>query len=175
VVRMSQETTMPQELVNAARKESKSSVKPTASIQALVDSLKSAGDDIGQITELASEEKLLVEEFCKSLLRLMQPLTSAVPVNISAIPNAASAAQAHVDPTGHLAILFDDGHMELKDLADIGNRDLMIAVAEDVLPKFKNLTSVQKRKVENRIEFLSSVTKEMQKMSEALATVSPSS
>jgi hypothetical protein len=163
VVSLSQETTMHQE--------TKTSPKPAASIQTLLDSLKSAGDDIGQITELSSEEKLLIAEFFKSILKLMQPLTSAISVNPAALSNVGKVVQAHVDPTGHLSLVFEDGQFMLKDLAEDGNRDLMISVAEDVLPKFKNLTSNQKRKVENRIKFLSSVTKEMQKMSEALSSV----
>ena len=45
----------------------------------------------------------------------------------------------------------------------------MMAVVGDVVPKFKSLTSMQKRKLENRIKLLSSVTKEIQKSSEALS------
>ena len=174
---MSQETITPQEVTMeiAAKKEPNLSPKPAASVQALVDSLKSAGDDIGQITELTSEEKLLVAEFFKSLLKLMQPLASSVPVNTTVLPDMGAVIQAHLDPTGHLALLFEDGRLELKNLTDEANRDLMITVVEDVLPKFKNLTSAYKRKVENRIKFLSSVTKEMQKMSEAFSLVTPSS
>ena len=59
-------------------------------------------------------------------------------------------------------------HLELKNLSEDSNRDLMMNVITDVLPKFKNLTSNQKRKLENRIKMLSSVTKEIQKSTEAL-------
>jgi len=59
--------------------------------------------------------------------------------------------------------------VELKDLSEEKNRDLMTAVIEDIMPKFKNLASMKKRKLENRIELLSSVTKEIQKSSEALS------
>ena len=45
----------------------------------------------------------------------------------------------------------------------------MTAVIGDVMPKFKNLTSQQKRKLENRIKLLSNITKEIQKSSEALS------
>jgi hypothetical protein len=45
----------------------------------------------------------------------------------------------------------------------------MTAVIEDVVPKFKGLASMQKRKLENRIKLLSSLTKEIQKSSEALS------
>lgn len=141
-----------------------------ASIQELVDSLKSTADDIGQISELSSEEKILVAQFFSSLLKLMLPLAPSIAVNPTAIPpQAGEVAQAFVDPTGHLVLEFGDSHVELKDLTEEKNRDLMMAVVGDILPKFKNLTSIQKRKLENRIKMLSSVTREIQKSSEALS------
>jgi hypothetical protein len=142
------------------------------SIQKLADALKSMADDVGQISELAAEEKLLVTEFFKSLLKLMQPLTPSMPVSTSALPvEVGNVSQAHIDPTGHLALVYEDGHLELKDLTEEQNRDLMILVIQDVMPKFKNLTSAQKRKIESRIRFLSAVTKEVQKISGILSAI----
>jgi hypothetical protein len=48
----------------------------------------------------------------------------------------------------------------------------MIGVISDIVPKFKNLTAYQKRKIENRIKMLSSITKEIQKSAEALSVSS---
>lgn len=142
------------------------------SIQELAAALKSMADDVGQISELASEEKLLVTEFFTSLLKLMQPLTTSMPVSTTALPaEAGNIVQAYIDPTGHLALLHEDGHMELKNLTEERNRDLMIMVIKDVMPKFKSLTSMQKRKIEKRIKFLSAVTNEIQKISGALAAL----
>jgi hypothetical protein len=142
------------------------------SIQELAAALKSMADDVGQISELASEEKLLVTEFFTSLLKLMQPLTTAMPVATTALPaEVGNIVQAYIDPTGHLALLHEDGHMELKNLAEERNRDLMIMVIKDVTPKFKSLTSLQKRKIEKRIKFLSAVTNEIQKISGALTAL----
>ena len=144
--------------------------KKQVSIQELVESLKSTADDIGQISELSSEEKILVAQFFSSLLKLMQPLASSIAVNQLALPaQLGDVAQAYIDPTGHLILQYEDGHLELKDLNEEKNRDLMTAVIEDVMPKFKNLTNQQKRKLENRIKLLSSITKEIQKSSEALS------
>jgi hypothetical protein len=39
------------------------------------------------------------------------------------------------------------------------------------MPKFKQLTSAQKRKVEDRIKFLTAVTKEMQRISGAISNL----
>jgi hypothetical protein len=150
----------------------KQSEKVQISISDFADALRSLADDIGQISELASEEKLLVTEFFASLLKLMQPLATAIPVSTSALPaEIGNVMQAHVDPTGHLALLHEDGHMELKNLIEERNRDLMILVIKDIMPKFKNLTSAQKNKIENRIKFLSAVTKEIQKISGALSVL----
>jgi hypothetical protein len=167
---MTQETVTKQAMAElSARDEPK---KKQISVQELVESLKSVADDIGQISELSSEEKLLVAQFFKSLLKLMHPLAPAMPVSTSALPTEPGlVTEAYIDPTGHLAMMYRDGHMELKSLDEEKNRDLMIAVVEDIMPKFKSLTSAQKRKVETRIKFLTAVTKELQKISETLTAV----
>jgi hypothetical protein len=153
------------------KEESKPNKKPQISIQELIDSLKSVADDIGQMNELTSEEKLLVAEFFASLMKLMQPLTPSMQVSTMALPTElGNVVQANIDPAGYLALLFRDGHLELINLSEEKHRELMLVVVEDVLPKFKQLTSGQKRKIENRIKFLSQVTKEMQKIASALST-----
>lgn len=167
---MTQEGVTKQDIAELSMREEPK--KKQVTVQELVESLKSVADDIGQITELSSEEKLLVAQFFRSLLKLMQPLTSSMPVSLSALPaELGLVTNAYVDPTGHLALMYRDGHMDLKSLEDERNRDLLVAVVEDIAPKFKSLTSVQKRKIENRIKFLTAVTKELQKISETLSTV----
>ncbi len=154
----------------ASQELKQSEKKKQMSIQELVESLKSTADDIGQISELSSEEKILVAQFFSSLLKLMQPLAPSIAVNQLALPaQLGDVVQAHIEPTGHLILMFEDGHLELKDLSEEKNRDLMTAVIGDVMPKFKNLTSQQKRKLENRIKLLSNITREIQKSSEALS------
>jgi hypothetical protein len=156
----------PKPAVSAAAPEKKKQIDT----QAVAESLKNIADDIGQISELSSEEKLLVAQFFSSLLKLMQPLASSIAVSQDALPvQVGDVTQAHVDPTGHLVLQFTDGHVELKNLSEDKYRDLMMAVVGDVVPKFKSLTSMQKRKLENRIKMLSSITKEIQKSSEALS------
>ena len=169
---MTQETvTKPEPVELSVSQELKQTEKKKQiSIQELVESLKSTADDIGQISELSSEEKILVSQFFSSLFKLMQPLVPSIAVNHLALPTqVGDVVQAHIDPTGHLLLQFEDNHAELQDLSEEKNRDLMMTVIEDVVPKFKNLTNIQKHKLENRIKLLSSVTKEIQKSSEALS------
>jgi hypothetical protein len=145
--------------------------KKQVSAQELVESLKSTADDIGQISELSSEEKILVTQFFSSLLKLMQPLSPTIAVDQLALPaELGDVVQAYLDPTGHLILKFEDDHVELKNLSEEKNREIMTAVIEDVMPKFKGLANMQKRKLENRIKLLSSVTKEIQKSAEALSS-----
>jgi len=148
--------------------------KKQVTIQEVVESLKSIADDIGQITELNSEEKILVAQFFSSFFKLMQPLAPSIPVNQLALPAQFSdVVHAHIDPTAHLILQFSDDHIELKDLNEVKNRDLLVAIVGDVMPKFKSLTNNQKRKIENRIKLLSNITKEIQKSSEALSAAMP--
>jgi len=144
--------------------------KKQVSIQELVESLKSTSDDIGQISELSSEERILVTQFFSSLLKLMQPLSPTIVVDQSALPvQLGGVVQAYLASTGHLILKFEDNHVELKDLREEKNREILTAVIEDAMPKFKGLASMQKRKLENRIKLLSAVTKEIQKSAEALS------
>jgi len=173
---MSGDTTTKEEQVGFQIKaDSKSDKKSQISVQELVDSLKSVEDDIGQISELTSEEELLVAEFFTSLLRLMQPFTQSMPITTSVLPEEmGNVIQASLDPTGQLTLLYEDGRMEIENLSDIKLRDVLISIIEDVMPKFKQFTGAQKKKVENRIKFLSAITKEMQKISKALSLPTPS-
>jgi len=169
---LSQENSAEQRATNAIITAPKPSDEYEMPIQELAAALKNMADDVGQISELVSEEKLLVTEFFKSLLKLMQPLATAMPVSTTALPaEVGNVVKAYLDPTGHLALLHEDGHMELKNMNEERNRDLMILVIKDVMPKFKSLTSLQKRKIEKRIKFLSAVTNEIQKISGALAAL----
>jgi hypothetical protein len=170
LTRMSEETNPPEETVEFQFKEqAKQSKASQVSLQEILDSLKSAQDDIGQISELASEEERLVVEFFSSLTKVMQPLVVTIPVSPTAIQEYVDdVARATMDQTGSLLVLHRDGEVELKNLSEEKNRNLMIAVLGDVMPKFKHIFGAYRRRIEDRTKFLAAVTKETQKMSKAL-------
>jgi hypothetical protein len=170
---MSQETNPPEEAVQIPlTEEPKKSKQAQVSLEELVESLKSVQDDVGQICELISEEKRFVATFFESLLKIMKPLAATMPVSPEALPEElGNVVQASMEPAGHLIVLYGDGRMELKNLSEEANRDLMISVIEDVMPKFKQLTTAHRQKIEDRIKFLSAVTKELQKISKAFSAV----
>jgi len=162
-----------QEKANQASVEDKA--KPTkilqANIQNTINTLRSLKDDAGQIVELKAEEKNLVAEFFAQFLKLTLPLTQSISISAEVLKNEkGEVAQANIDPTGHLIIIYPDKSAELADLGMAQNRDLMLSVVEDALPKFTDLIKSRKQRIERRIDFLSAVTKEMQEISEALDT-----
>ena len=151
--------------------ETKPPKPPQITLEELVTSLKSLQDDIGQISELTSEEKRVVDVFFDSFLKLMQPLAKTIPISPDALPEElGNVIQANVDPKGNLMLLYTDKHVEIKNLSEKTHRELMISVIRDAMPKFKQLTSAHRRTIENRMKFLSSVTKEIQKISKAFTT-----
>ncbi len=121
--------------------ELKSLDKKQISIEETVESLKSVGDDIEQIIKLTSEEKLLVAEFLALLKHVPQRMFS-IAVSTSELSIGIGAfTQAHIDSAGHLILTSEDGHLEVKDLSETKNRNLMMAVLGDIIPKFKNFAS----------------------------------
>ena len=145
-------------------------VKPKVTLDDTISSMKSLQDDVGQISELRSEENRVVDVFFESFLALMTPLAKTMPVSVDALPvELGNAEQAYVDPKGNLMLLFPGGHVEIKNLNEASQRELMICVMQDVMPKFKQLTSKRRRDIESRMKFLSSVTAEIQKISKAFA------
>ena len=99
-------------------------------------------------------------------------LTKALPVDAGVLPPEFGAVEkANVLPKGDLVVLHRDGRMESVDLTDAENRDLLVTVVSDALPRFNALVAQRRSKIENRINFLSSVTKELQSIADSLAEV----
>jgi hypothetical protein len=78
-------------------------------------------------------------------------------------------AQALVDPLGNLILLYQDGYAKIENLREEKHRDLVVAVVKDTTPKIKLLINAHRLKIEERMKFMSSVTKEMQKVSRAFS------
>jgi hypothetical protein len=136
----------------------------------VVETLRQLREDVGQISELSSEEGSIVAAFSIAFLQLMEPLTKALPVDAGVLPPELGAVEkANVLPKGDLVVLFQDGRMESIDLKDAENRDLLVTVVSDVTPRFNALIAKRRSKIEKRITFLSSVTKELQSIAESLA------
>ena len=143
-----------------------------SSPEEVVESLKRLREDVGQISELSSEEGNLVRTFSLSFLKLMDPLAKNIPVDVDVLPRRLGRVErANIIPNGQLVLLHQNGRMESIDLVEVGNRDLLITVVSEVLPKFKELVSERREKIEKRITFLSEITRELQNIADSFATV----
>jgi hypothetical protein len=161
---------MSQTTVQLSSKKTAETKQPQMTLEEIVSSLKSLQDDVGQISELTSEEARVVDVFFESFLKLMKPLAKTIPVSPAALPaELGDVIQANVDPKGNLMILYQNGQAEIRSLGEKEHRGLMICVISDVVPKFKQLTGDHRRKIENRMKFISSVTNEIQKISKAFS------
>ena len=61
--------------------------------------------------------------------------TSGLPFRVDAF------SQAHINSEGHLMLTSGDGCVQVIDLTETKNRDLMMAVFGDIMPKFKDFAS----------------------------------
>ena len=162
----------PHEVPGPAVQPSVPRVAVPASPDAVVETLRRLREDVGQISELSSEEGSIVAAFSLAVLKLMEPLTKALPVDAGVLPPELGAVEkANVLPKGDLVVLHRDGRMESVDLTDAENRDLLVTVMSDAMPRFNALIAKRRSKIENRINFLSSVTKELQSIADSLVEV----
>jgi len=137
----------------------------------VIEILRKVKEDAGQISELSSEEDKIVKAFSLALLNLMQAFAKSIPIAPSVIPREFGRfTHANLIPRGELLVLHGDGRMSSFSLGDELNRDLLISVIRDAMPKFNDLLAQRKSDIEKRIDFLSSITKELQNVSETLVS-----
>jgi len=120
---------------------SKRSVKKQFSLDEIMVSLKDVGDDVKKIVKLNSEEKVVVNEFFEVLQHMPQHIFS-FDVSMSELPfRMGSFSQAQINSQGHLLLTSGNGCLQVIDLTETKNRDLLMIVFGDVMPKFKDFAS----------------------------------
>ena len=128
-------------------------------------------EDVGQISELSAEEGNIVEAFSLAFLNIMEPLTKTLPVDPEILGGRFGAVErANIVPKGELVMLMRDGRMESVNLTEPENRDMLVSVVSNVIPRFNTLVSRRRERIEKRIAFLSSVTRELQTIADAFAS-----
>ncbi len=144
-----------------------------ASPEDVIATLKELREDVGQIYEISSEEENIVIAFSLAFLKLMESLTRSLPVDVETLQGQLrNAERANILPKGELVVLFKDGRMESVDLIKPENRDLLVDVVSDVMPKFNDLIGERRGRIEKRISFLADVTKELQNIADSVTAVS---
>jgi hypothetical protein len=110
------------------------------SIDEIIETFQAVTEDIAQIGKLNTEEKTLVSNFLSMLQKNMQQITPSIAVSVSVLPfRAGSVTQANIYPNGQLEVHFETENVEFIDLREPRNRDLMMVVIDDVMPKFEAL------------------------------------
>ena len=144
-----------------------------ASPEDVIATLKKLREDVGQIYEVSSEEENIVIAFSLAFLKLMESLTRSLPVDVETLQGQLrNAERANILPKGELVVLFRDGRMESVDLLKAENRDLLVDVVSNVMPKFNDLIGERRGRIEKRISFLADVTKELQNIADSVTAVS---
>ncbi len=143
-----------------------------ASPEEVIGTLRRLREDVGQISELGSEEGNIVDAFSFAFLKIMETLAKTLPVDVSILPRRMGAIdRANVVPEAELVALYRDGRMESFDLKEPENRDLLVDIVSNVMPKLNSLVAQKRTEMERRISFLSDVTKELQTIADSLAFV----
>lgn len=129
-------------------------------------------EEVIHITDLSAEEGNIVEAFSAAFLSLMSPLTKTLPVDISILPvEMGEIEKANIMPKGELTLLFRDGRMDSVNLTNPENRDLLVEVIRDVMPRFGAFLTRMRERIERRITFFSEVTRELQSLEESARKV----
>ncbi|MDH5783538.1 MAG: hypothetical protein OEZ35_07760 [Candidatus Bathyarchaeota archaeon] len=127
-------------------------------------------EETGQVFELTTEENMLVREFLTALLKIIRPLAQALPVSTSVLPEEwGKVSQASLDLTGQLLLLYPDETMKLINLTEQRHRELLLRITYDIMPTLKRLITSHRQKIEARVTFMSSITKELQKTAKAFS------
>jgi len=134
--------------------------------------LREIREEVIEIAELSVEEGNIVRAFSAAFLGLMSPMTKALTVDVSILPDdMGDVEKANIMPKGELVLMYRDGRMDSLDLTMPENRDLMISVVRDVMPRFRAFVARMRERIERRIAFFSDVTKEFQILEESARRV----
>ncbi|MBS7615917.1 hypothetical protein KEJ45_01805 [Candidatus Bathyarchaeota archaeon] len=162
------QTIEPQAIITATPIEDKASKGETA-----IERLKGIQENVGQMFELAKEEGTLVNEFFNTLATVLKPFCEVLEVAVSSLPKIyqTRAIKAFLDRHGRLILVNKNGEVETLDLTEQRNHDVVVAIVDDVVAKLETLLNAQRSKVEKRVKFLTSVTKELQKIAKVFAEI----
>ena len=133
--------------------------------------LKEIQENAGQIAELAAEEDNLVTEFFSSLFKILKPFGKTLEISASVLPQGYDGriSKAYLHLTGQLVLVYTNGEVEILNLVDQDNHDVLVGISREILMKLKFVVSSFKSKTEQRVKFLMSITKELQKIAEAFS------
>lgn len=143
--------------------------RPPRSADEVLESLRVLKEDVTFIGELSAEEADIVDAFFLDFLKITTAFDGEIQIDVSILPlELEEIERASVTARGGLLILFRDGHIESIDLAKSENRDLLVAVIHNALPKIAILSTRNRVMIERRLKYLTTASRELQKMASSL-------
>lgn len=144
--------------------------KPPTAEEAL-EFLKEMHENAGQMSEIVKEEETLVIEFFGSLLKILKPFGRTLDIAVSSLPKGYGerVSKAYLYLSGQLVLVYKNGEVEILNLSDTENREILIEIMGEIMLKLKSMIDSYKSKAEKRVNFLMSITKELQKVAKAFA------
>lgn len=130
--------------------------------------LKEIQENAGQIAELLSEEGNLVTQFFSSLFRILKPFGRTLEISPNSLPQSyvGRVNKACLHLSGQLALVYTNGEVEILNLTDQENHDVLVGISREILMGLKTVVNSFKSKTEQKVKFLMSITKELQKIAE---------
>jgi len=136
-----------------------------------IESLNEIQENAGQISELAAEEDNLVAKFFGSLLKILKPFSKTLEISVSALPETYNGRvnKAYLYLSGQLVLVYTNGEVEILNLTDQENHDVLVKITGEILLKLKSVINSYRSRTEERVRFLMSITKELQKVAEVFS------
>jgi hypothetical protein len=114
-------------------------VDTLASSEEVLSAIRGAREDVELVASLLSDEKVVVDALVE-LLPGLSPLLVRVIVDPSVLPvEMGEVEEVRLTPDGMLIVCRTDGGIKTKDLTGGANRDLLVDVMSDVVPKLKEI------------------------------------
>jgi hypothetical protein len=145
--------------------------QPKASESGITGLLNEMQENAGQISELAKEEENLVAEFFNHMFKILKPFSKTIEISSSSLPEhyRGQIDRSYLYLTGQLVLVHTNGELEILNLTDKENHDVLVEITEEIMTKLKMVINTSRSKIEKRVKFLMTVTKELQKVAKVFS------
>jgi hypothetical protein len=128
-------------------------------------------ENAGQISELAKEEENLVTEFFNFMFKILKPFSKTIEISSSSLPEhyRGQIDKSYLYLTGQLVLVHTNGELEILNLTDQENHDVLVEITEEIMTKLKIIINTSRSKIEKRVKFLLTITKELQKVAKVFS------
>ena len=110
-----------------------------ASSEEVLSAIRGAREDVELVVSLLSDEKVVMDALVE-LLPGLSPLLARATVDSSVLPAEVGEVEVvHLAPDGRLIVCRTDGAIKTTDLTEGANRDLLVEVLRNVVPKLKEI------------------------------------